>query len=222
MGRYLIKQCVGLALLAGALFVSAGTLRWPMGWGYIGLCAASMALTGILLARHSPDLVQERAGVRAGTKGYDVPLALAMAYAPMLMGVAAGLQVRFGTTVDMAWGWWAAVAALALGSTAWTLWAMLSNPFFAPVVRIQSERGHSVAADGPYRYVRHPGYLGAVLFALATPALLGSSWAATLLALLLPAYVLRTALEDRVLRAELPGYAGYARDVCYRLVPGVW
>jgi protein-S-isoprenylcysteine O-methyltransferase Ste14 len=166
--------------------------------------------------------VRERAEVRAGTKGYDVPLALAMAYAPLLMGVAAGLQFRYSRLADVSWDWWAGMAVLALASTGWTLWAMLSNPFFAPVVRIQTERGHTVAASGPYRYVRHPGYLGAVLFALASPVLLGSTWAAALLAVLLPAYVLRTALEDRVLREGLPGYEAYAQNVRCRLIPAVW
>jgi len=34
--------------------------------------------------------------------------------------------------------------------------------------------------------------------------------------------VVRTALEDRTLLAELDGYRDYAERVRYRLVPGVW
>ncbi len=98
---------------------------------------------------------------------------------------------------------------------------MASNAFFAEGVRIQTERGHTVATGGPYCFVRHPGYSGAILSFVATPFLLGSWWA------LLPAlagsapYVLRTALEDRTLRAELPGYEAYTQQTRYRLLPRV-
>lgn len=102
------------------------------------------------------------------------------------------------------------------------VWAMASNRFFSQVVRIQSERGHAVATGGPYRYVRHPAYIAMILFDLALSTLLASWWAVIaggVCALLL---ILRTALEDRSLQAELGGYAEYARRVHYRLVPGVW
>jgi protein-S-isoprenylcysteine O-methyltransferase Ste14 len=89
-------------------------------------------------------------------------------------------------------------------------------------MRIQSERGHTVATGGPYRYVRHPAYAGTILYELAVAILLGS-WPALIAggvsSLLL---ILRTFLEDRTLQAELTGYAGYARRVRYRLLPGVW
>ena len=89
-------------------------------------------------------------------------------------------------------------------------------------MRVQSERGHAVVTGGPYRYVRDPAYLGAILYELAVPILL-ASWPALIIsglsALLL---ILRTALEDRTLQAELPGYADYARQMRGRLLPGIW
>jgi protein-S-isoprenylcysteine O-methyltransferase Ste14 len=89
-------------------------------------------------------------------------------------------------------------------------------------VRIQAERGHRVVTGGPYQYVRHPGYVGGILHHLAAPLVLGSPWALIPGALGAAALMARTALEDRTLREELPGYADYAQRVCYRLVPGVW
>jgi protein-S-isoprenylcysteine O-methyltransferase Ste14 len=89
-------------------------------------------------------------------------------------------------------------------------------------VRIQEERGHAVATGGPYRVVRHPGYVGAILAQLATPFLLGSFWAFIPSVALAALYTLRTYLEDRTLIDELPGYREYARRTPYRLVPGVW
>jgi protein-S-isoprenylcysteine O-methyltransferase Ste14 len=99
---------------------------------------------------------------------------------------------------------------------------MVSNPFFSTVVRIQTDRGHTVATGGPYRFVRHPGYAGALALTLATPFLLGS-WPALIPSVALVAIlVVRTILEDRTLRRELPGYTEYAGRVRYRLLPGIW
>jgi protein-S-isoprenylcysteine O-methyltransferase Ste14 len=134
----------------------------------------------------------------------------------------AGLEVRFGGTET---------APLAIQVLGWLLvaggytlfsWAMASNNFFSGLVRIQSERGHTVASGGPYRWMRHPGYVGMVLFTLGTPALLGTPVAGWMAWIIIALIVVRTGLEDRTLRMELPGYAEYAQQVKYRLIPGVW
>jgi protein-S-isoprenylcysteine O-methyltransferase Ste14 len=101
-------------------------------------------------------------------------------------------------------------------------WAMDANAYFSTVVRIQSERGHTVCRSGPYRFVRHPGYVGYTLQALGMPFLLGSLWALLPALVMAVAMVIRTVLEDRTLQAELPGYREYAQEVRYRLVPGIW
>jgi protein-S-isoprenylcysteine O-methyltransferase Ste14 len=115
----------------------------------------------------------------------------------------------------------AGLTVLALGY-ALVVWATASNAFFSQIVRIQSERGHTVAAGGPYHYVRHPAYLGAVLGELAAPILFASWWTFAPGGFAVILLVLRTALEDRTLKAELNGYDDYAHQVPYRLLPGVW
>jgi protein-S-isoprenylcysteine O-methyltransferase Ste14 len=101
-------------------------------------------------------------------------------------------------------------------------WAMASNEFFSGVVRIQTDRGQTVATGGPYRYVRHPGYVGMAAASLSQPLMFGSLWAFVPALLMVTALVVRTALEDRILRNELPGYEAYAGRVRFRLVPGAW
>jgi protein-S-isoprenylcysteine O-methyltransferase Ste14 len=109
------------------------------------------------------------------------------------------------------------VSGSALGS-----WAIISNPFFASTVRIQSERGHSVISDGPYQYIRHPGYSGWIFTGMALPVMLGSLWALIPAGLTAIIFIIRTGLEDRTLRRELPGYEEYSQNTHFRLVPYVW
>ncbi len=101
-------------------------------------------------------------------------------------------------------------------------WALSVNRFFEGTVRIQTNRGHQVISSGPYRYVRHPGYVGVIAQFIAIPLVLGTSaaWIPALMGVSL--YICRTWLEDRTLRAELPGYADFAHHTRYRLIPGVW
>jgi len=101
-------------------------------------------------------------------------------------------------------------------------WAMLANRFFSAVVRIQTDRGHTVVTTGPYRFVRHPGYAAGVLGYLAMPLLLNSLWASILALLTIALIIVRTKLEDDTLQAELPGYVDYTQQTRYRLLPGVW
>jgi len=101
-------------------------------------------------------------------------------------------------------------------------WALIENRFFSGVVRIQTDRGHRVVSTGPYRLIRHPGYAGALWAYLAIPLLLDSAWAFIPALLLVGVLVLRTALEDRTLQEELPGYKEFARKTRFRLIPWVW
>ncbi|MBE3086692.1 MAG: isoprenylcysteine carboxylmethyltransferase family protein, partial [Bacteroidetes bacterium] len=84
------------------------------------------------------------------------------------------------------------------------------------------DRSHQVATSGPYKYVRHPGYVGFIVLNLATPLILGSIWALIPAAILSILFIIRTSLEDRTLRNELEGYKEYAQKVQYRLIPGIW
>ena len=114
------------------------------------------------------------------------------------------------------------VVAVYLLGQAIFIWARTTNAYFSSVVRIQTERGQTVCREGPYRFVRHPGYVGGILFGLAGPMLLGSMWAVIPQAVAAMLIIWRTHMEDRTLQAELPGYAEYTREVKYRLLPGVW
>jgi protein-S-isoprenylcysteine O-methyltransferase Ste14 len=107
-------------------------------------------------------------------------------------------------------------------STGFIMWVMHENSFAAPVVKVQSERGHRVIDSGPYAWVRHPMYSGSLLFLVGTALLLGSWWGVAMTPLFAVLFGIRTGIEERALTAGLPGYGDYTSRVRYRLLPGVW
>lgn len=220
---FIRKQFVALAILAILLFASAGTFNWPMGWVQLILQSIVVAVYALFFRRHSPDLLAERSRLQPGTKAWDRPLVLfASGLLPLASWVIAGLDFRFGWSGPIPVGlfWLGLVGWLAgYGLVVWSMW---ENRFFSATVRIQSERGHTVMTGGPYRIVRHPGYVGAMLFQLATGFVLGSYWAVLPNFVAAVLYVVRTAREDATLQAELPGYQAFTHKTRYRLLPGVW
>jgi protein-S-isoprenylcysteine O-methyltransferase Ste14 len=205
------------------LFLAAGRLSWAAGWVYLGLNFLTQALSAIVLLPRQPGMLAERSKVRQGTKEWDRFFAPAIVvFGTLAVLVTAGLDARFGWSAPISSSQWGLALALAFGSQMFVLWAMAANPFFATTVRIQDERGQRVVSSGPYRLVRHPGYLGSLVYNLAIPLVLGSLWTFVPALLTILLLVVRTALEDRTLQAELPGYRAYAMVVRHRLIPGVW
>jgi protein-S-isoprenylcysteine O-methyltransferase Ste14 len=99
---------------------------------------------------------------------------------------------------------------------------MSVNRHFETTVRIQEDRGHEVVSTGPYGFMRHPGYLGGIVWMMSIPLILGSLYAFLPLTLYAILMILRTYLEDKTLHEELPGYPEYAERVRYRLIPRIW
>jgi protein-S-isoprenylcysteine O-methyltransferase Ste14 len=223
--KWCLQSFLGLIGYAVIIFLSAGAINWVWGWVLIVLLGAFLSAHPLILIPRNPDLLVERGkGLRAeGVKSWDRWISgLAAGVMPLLSWIVAGLDYRFGWTGSTTIWWHLLGLGFSLLGYGLFLWAMAANAFFSEGVRIQEERGHSVATAGPYRFVRHPGYSGAILAQLSTPLLLGSTWAA------IPSfgsaflYILRTRLEDDTLIAELPGYLEYTRETRFRLLPGVW
>jgi protein-S-isoprenylcysteine O-methyltransferase Ste14 len=221
--RWIIVSIVFLVLIGLSLFLSAGTIQWPAGWGYILIAAGIQLLDAIVLIPISPDLLAERSRPQAGAKKWDQLLSRLMAtIGPLIIWIVSGLDYRFGWSPDIpVWVVITSAALVILGGMI-ALWSMATNRFFIGMVRIQEERGHTVIKSGPYRYVRHPGYLGSLLFIFFTPLMLGSLWGLIPALLTCGVVFLRTHLEDQVLRQELPGYQDYSQEVTRKLVPGIW
>ena len=229
----IIREFVLVAFIALLLWVSAGFQLWFNAWVYlIFLLFFSTVFMGAMV-RKNPVLLNIRGAPRkamreGNMRRYDkvffafyVPLFL-------LIQIVAGFDFRefFGIYPFFLFPlpFWLVLIGFILVVVGESIfaWAMVANPFFHGIMKIQNERGHQVITKGPYQWVRHPGYLGQILFYLGSPLLLGSWWAFLLGVIMGFALIYRTAREDQALLEELEGYNKYAKDIPKRLFPGIW
>lgn len=222
--RAIVQMAAVVFVMPLIPIIISGKWDWWEVWVYAVFSSISFVISRILAARRHPDLIVERSRFMAAkdTKPWDMILAPLLAFGSIFILVVAGLDRLYGWSNLFSVGARiAALVAIMLGY-AFSSWALIENRFFSGTVRIQTERGHHVVSSGPYRIMRHPGYAGALLGYLPVPILLNSLWAFIPAILLLIVLVVRTALEDKTLQAELPGYREFAQKTRYRLLPGIW
>lgn len=223
--KAVLRFVMYLLLMPMILFIAAGTLYWKMGWIYVITSIAFTAISRIIVFRKNPEMLKERArSLEAeNIKGWDRTILLFnVMLAPPIVFIVIGLDVRFS---------WSPHIPILIQSVALigvvlgyviVGWAMIANRFFSAVVRIQKERNQTVVSDGPYKFVRHPGYAGGILTSVSTPIMLGSLWASLPVGFVVGLTIVRTFLEDKTLQEELDGYKEYSTEVRFRLIPNVW
>jgi len=220
-----IRLIITYLLIPLVLLVCGWDPGWWQAWVYSLLIFAAGVGGRILAERRHPGLTAERQNTESvqKAKAWDKVLAPLMAISlsfPLV--IVAGLDHRYRWSP--VFPVWINILGLILVAIGYTLgvWALVENRFFSSVVRIQTERGHVVCDSGPYRIVRHPGYAGNILPLPGIVLALGSLWTLIPAVAALVIAILRTALEDRTLQEELPGYREYANRVRYRLFPGIY
>jgi protein-S-isoprenylcysteine O-methyltransferase Ste14 len=203
----------------------SGRWDWWEAWAFAATLFLGFVVSRLLAARKHPDLLAERAGSlgREDAEPWDRFLAPALALGGLVVPLLAGLEERFDWSPEP-FSLPVKIAAIAVMVLAYAFssWAMIENAYFSGVVRLQTDRGHTVCTSGPYRWVRHPGYAGGLWSYLAMPLILDSAWSYIPAVLLLGVAILRTSLEDCTLQEKLPGYREYAQRVRYRLFPWIW
>jgi len=221
--RGLVQLIGASAWWTSSIFLSAGRLDWMRGWISVVLWVTGMTIIGVVGYRYNPAVMNARAQRhRKDTKHFDK--VFWAFYFPLVFSqpAVAGLDVK-------RFGWSSIALGLAYpGAIAFVLgilmiaWVLRVNPFAEATVRIQRDRGQSVVDSGPYRFVRHPMYIGACLMYLGMPLVLGSVAALVLGVVIVALMIWRTSREDLTLRQELPGYEEFTKRARYRLLPGVW
>lgn len=197
---------------------------WWEAWAYAVICVLGFGISRGLSARRHPDLLAERARSlqHEDVQPWDKVLAPLVGLGGGLIPLVAGLDARWGWSPGFNMAARTAALVIILAGYALGSYALIENRFFSGVVRIQADRDHHVVSSGPYRWMRHPGYAGALLTYLATPVFLDARWAFLPAVFLTIALVIRTKLEDTTLQDQLAGYREYAARVRHRLLPGIW
>ncbi|MGR5067452.1 methyltransferase family protein [Vibrio alfacsensis] len=207
------------------LFICGGDIGWLQAWLFLMLFLVEGVASRMWAEQRHPGLTAERQNIEniQNAKAWDKVLAPLMAVSITFpMTIVAGLDHRYNWSSEFPlWLIATGFTLISLGYT-FSAWALAENRFFSSVVRIQTDRGHTVCDSGPYRFVRHPGYAGNLVALFGIVLALSSVWT------LIPAIVasiitvIRTTLEDQTLQEELPGYRDYVQRVRYRLVPWVY
>mgnify|MGYP000953349083 CR=1 FL=1 len=217
--RRMVQTVLTLALQGVILFTSAWSMGWGWAWVFVGTGAIGLIINYFVLPR---EVIEERGRKKENVKRWDQVLTTINIFPFLGMYIVSGLDYRFDWSMDLPVSIHIlGVIVSFLGSMLFT-WSMVSNHYFSTMVRLQEERGHRVATGGPYKYVRHPGYVGFILMALATPIALGSIYALSMSIMVSIIFIIRTALEDKTLQNELDGYKEYSERVRYRLIPFIW
>jgi protein-S-isoprenylcysteine O-methyltransferase Ste14 len=210
--------------MAALMFVPAGTIWWPQGWVFLVELAASGLLISGWLYVHDPALLAQRMAspVQREQPAWDrIFMICVLVFFCAWLAVMGLDAVRFRASHVPVWA--QVVGALAILVSQYVFWLVFrANSYAAPVVKVQTDRGHAIATTGPYALVRHPMYAGAILLLIGIPLLLGSWYGLVLAPVLVVGFAIRAVLEERVLQAQLPGYADYAARVRYRFIPLIW
>lgn len=220
--KKIVKAVLSVFLFLSLIFVPAGTFNWPEAWLFFILYILIVAGLLMWLKKNNPDLLKERMSVKKDVKSWDKIIIVTYTIFLMILLIITGLDaVRFRWSnmpfVLKALGFIGFIPAVVF-----SLWAMVENTYASDMVRIQENRGHKTCTTGPYRYVRHPMYVGVIILVLCFPLALGSFYAFIPGSIIAILFILRTSLEDKTLKKELPGYKDYAKIVRYKLMPGVW
>lgn len=223
MDKAIVKRAfqvfTGLGLMAAAFFIAAGRMDILRAWFVYGLFALQLIVNFIVFKKYAPNIARLRSEVKPGTKTWDIVFAIGYALSLLAIHAVAGLDLRFGWSyLDLSYG--ALGVVLYVIGTALITWAMITNPYFETTVTVV--KGQKVISNGPYAFVRHPGYVGMILMYLSSSLILGSAVSLIPGVILVSFIVARIYLEEKTLKEELTGYKEYTKKTKYRLIPFVW
>lgn len=222
--RNIIIRFALFPLFLGALlFGPANTLNWPSAWIYITIYLSFGVVLVSWLRKNNPELLKERmAFLKKSAKGWDkiIVLVATILFVALfsIIGFDAGrYQWSKAPFILEIIGFIGIICSFIL-----IFRVMRENTYLSRIVEIQKERDHIVITTGPYKYVRHPMYVGVIIMFFCTSIALGSLFGLIPAFLLAIIIIIRTYKEDKMLHKELPRYNEYAKKTPYRLLPGIW
>jgi protein-S-isoprenylcysteine O-methyltransferase Ste14 len=223
LGWTIVSKIAGSFVYPLLLFIPAGTLYYWQAWTFLAAWYIPGAIAFQYFSKRDPAVLRRRTRMKE-TRAEQKPIMLATYTTMFVAFLIAGLDFRLGWTRELLAPVPLSLQLIALlvvlAGRLLTYWVMDVNHYAARTVQV--EAGQKVISGGPYKWVRHPMYLGLVLMMLFTPLALASYFALPLFTLTVPLLLLRLVNEERVLQHDLTGYAEYCQGTRYRLVPYMW
>jgi protein-S-isoprenylcysteine O-methyltransferase Ste14 len=217
----IIRNITIFFLIALMSFFVAGKINWYNGWLFWGITFSVLPLFYIIFSKDK-DLIKERMNYHDNVKSWDRVILVFYILFNIIAFIIAPLDSGRYRWSTMPYYLVAAGCVFLVLAYLLMFIAMRANRFFSSQVRIQSDRGHKVCMEGPYRHIRHPGYAGVMLMWIASPLILGSLYAFIPGFMIVILFIIRTYLEDETLLKELDGYSDYAMKTRYRIIPYIW
>jgi protein-S-isoprenylcysteine O-methyltransferase Ste14 len=220
--KFLIRTLITTLIFSSILFVSAGKTDYFQGWIFL-ITNIITALMNFWMIRNDLELMTERSNIRKGAKSWDKIILGLSAVIYLINVIVAGLDSgRFQWSPNFHWSIYTLGIVLTIIGQVIFLKARKENKFFSSVVRIQTDRGHTVCNTGIYKIVRHPGYLGMIISLASLPLITGSIWSIIPTAIAIILLFIRTYFEDETLKKELTEYTEYTFRTKQRLIPKIW
>jgi protein-S-isoprenylcysteine O-methyltransferase Ste14 len=219
--KAIAQGIAGMAVFVAFIFVPAGTWHYWQGWLFIAVFSASTIGFTVYLARYDRPLLERRmnAGPQHEKEGSQKIIVSLIIVAFFVFVILPPLDYRARLSPVPAYLSLVGDLLIVL-SFLFIFWVLKFNSFAAANISVADD--HQVIDTGPYAYVRHPMYAGALWLFIGMPLALGSWLTICLLPLILPVLIWRLLDEERILRRDLPGYPEYASRVRYRLIPYLW
>lgn len=219
--KLFVKGFVTNIIFSAILFISAGKIDFLQGWIFFVTNVIASIMSAISIK--DIDIIKERSTIKKDAKSWDKKILALSAVFYLLTIIIAGFDAgRFNWSPDFNIGIFILGAFLILAGNSIFLIAKNQNKFFSAIVRIQTDRGHSVCDKGLYKIVRHPGYLGMSISLIGLPVTVGSMWCFIPILISIVLLLVRTNLEDKTLINELDGYYSYTQKTKYKLIPYIW
>jgi protein-S-isoprenylcysteine O-methyltransferase Ste14 len=224
--KRLITIIMTLFIQVLVMFLGAGKIGIERIWFFlfvnlVYLLASFAVILFVFLEK--ADIINQRGKYKKDTKNWDLIIISTISLISLIIVPACiGFDLGRYHWSSLSMGYFYGLLPFYLASQAFGQWALIANPHFEPTVRIQSDRDHQVVQNGPYRFMRHPGYLSFITSSVITPIMLGSLIALIPTLVIVVLFIIRTIFEDRTLKNELEGYKNYAERVRYRIIPYVW
>ena len=219
--RGVLANLTTLVILLACMFIPAGTLNYWQAWVFAAVFEVSAQALGIYFLMHDRKLIERRMNIGPMAERRPAQKLIATLF---MLGFIGSVMLP---AIDHRFGWSPVAPVVSVIANAMTVLSFLlffvvmkSNSYAASTIQV--EEGQPVISTGPYAYVRHPMYSGALLLVAVMPLALGSWWSALLIVPFFPVLVWRILDEEMFLRKSLPGYDEYMQRVRYRLVPWVW